>query len=478
MKNKLVLLAVDFTLLLLAYGLGFALAETFRISLHLAPGEYGLIDAPTGRHISFALVVLGLVFWLGIVQGHYLRRSPFWAVLRDIFVAVCFAALCDAAIMYMMKLPFARLAWALGWIGTLALLPIGRRIAVALLIKLDWWQRPVFMVGNGENALAAWRAIESDPFMGYRICQIARLPEKPLLEELADLAAIRNVTTSTGVAGVQGFISLYPQARVVIALESEDMLTQAAMISSLSRLNTELIIVPSLKGLPLYGTEPLFFFSHEILLLQVRNNLARWFPIRIKRLFDLLVSTMGLIAIAPFFIWIVLRIRADGGPAIYQHQRVGQGGKAFGCYKFRTMVIDSEQVLEELLQRDQGASTEWARDFKLKNDPRITRIGEFLRKTSLDELPQLLNVIKGEMSLVGPRPIIQEEVSRYGDNAHFYFEAKPGITGLWQVSGRNDIGYSRRVMLDTWYVQNWSLWHDIIIIFKTLPVVWKGDGAY
>ncbi len=478
MKNKLVLLAVDFALLLLAYGLGFALAETFRSSLHLALGEYGLFDAPTERHLSFSLVVLGLIFWLGIVQGHYYRRSPFWTVLRDIFVAVCFAALCDAAIMYMMKLPFARLAWALGWIGTFALLPLGRRIAVALLNKLDCWHRPVFIIGNGENALAAWRAIESDSFMGYRVVQIAQLPEKPFLDELTSLATTQQVVTSTGVDDVQSFLSRNPLARIVIALETEDMLTQATMISRLSRLNADLIIVPSLKGLPLYGTEPLFFFGHEILLLQVRNNLARWLPIRIKRLFDLLVSAIGLIAIAPFFIWIVLRIRADGGPAIYRHQRVGQGGKSFGCYKFRTMVIHSELALAELLQHDRSASAEWARDFKLKFDPRITKIGEFLRRTSLDELPQLLNVIKGEMSLVGPRPIIQEEVSRYGDNAHFYFEAKPGITGLWQVSGRNDLGYAKRVLLDTWYVQNWSLWHDIIIIFKTLPVVWKGNGAY
>lgn len=478
MKSKLILPAFDIALLLLAYCLGFALAESLRSGLHLAPGEYGLVDAPTERHLSFSIVMFGLIFWIGIVQAHYVRRLPFWEVLRNIFVAVCFAALVDAAIMYLMKFPFARLAWALGWIGALALLPIGRRVAVGLLIKLDWWHQPIFLVGDGENALAAWQAIESDPFMGYRIVQFARLSERPLLKQLADAAETRQIVPLTGIEGVKEFVSHYPLSRVVVALEAEDMLVQATTIARLSRLNTELIIVPSLKGLPLYGTEPLYFFSHEILLLRIRNNLARWLPTRIKRLFDLVVATSSLIAIAPFFLWIVLRIRADGGPAIYQHQRVGQRGKAFGCYKFRTMVINSEQVLEDLLRCNQDAAAEWSRDFKLKNDPRITDIGKFLRRLSLDELPQLLNVIKGEMSLVGPRPIIQDEVSRYGDNAHFYFEAKPGITGLWQVSGRNDIDYSRRVMLDTWYVQNWSLWHDIIIIFKTFPVVWKGSGAY
>jgi undecaprenyl-phosphate galactose phosphotransferase len=142
------------------------------------------------------------------------------------------------------------------------------------------------------------------------------------------------------------------------------------------------------------------------------------------------------------------------------------------------MVMNSQEVLQKLLDSDPAAREEWDRDFKLKNDPRITSVGRFIRKTSLDELPQLFNVLKGQMSLVGPRPIISEELPRYDENVDYYLMAKPGMTGLWQVSGRNDVDYDTRVYFDSWYVKNWSLWNDIAILFKTVKVVLHRDGAY
>ena len=142
------------------------------------------------------------------------------------------------------------------------------------------------------------------------------------------------------------------------------------------------------------------------------------------------------------------------------------------------MVSNSQEVLDKLLASSSEARAEWDKDFKLKNDPRITPIGEFLRKTSLDEIPQLWNVIKGEMSLVGPRPIITAELERYGEQVDFYLEARPGLTGLWQVSGRNDTTYAERVALDAWYVKNWNLWYDVAIVCKTIRTVVSGRGAY
>ena len=140
--------------------------------------------------------------------------------------------------------------------------------------------------------------------------------------------------------------------------------------------------------------------------------------------------------------------------------------------------MNSQEVLQNLLENDPVARAEWDKDFKLRDDPRITPIGKFIRRTSLDELPQLFNVLKGEMSLVGPRPVIAEELLRYCDDADYYRMAKPGMTGLWQVSGRNDVDYEKRVYFDSWYVKNWSLWNDIVILFKTVSVVLKRDGAY
>lgn len=162
----------------------------------------------------------------------------------------------------------------------------------------------------------------------------------------------------------------------------------------------------------------------------------------------------------------------------YKQKRVGKNGKEFNCYKFRSMVVDSKERLEKLLATNPEAREEWERDFKLKNDPRITKSGAFLRKTSLDELPQLLNVLKGEMSLVGPRPIVQKEVPKYEQYIKEYYMVLPGITGLWQVSGRSDTTYPERVAMDMWYVHNWSVWLDIVLLWRTAAAVIQSRGAY
>ena len=171
-------------------------------------------------------------------------------------------------------------------------------------------------------------------------------------------------------------------------------------------------------------------------------------------------------------------IKKDGGNVFYNSPRVGYKGKEFACYKFRTMVLNGDEILSNYLANDKEAKEHWEKYFKLKNDPRVTRIGKFLRKTSLDELPQLLNVLKGDMSLVGPRPILPSEINSYGDYFGYYSEVKPGITGLWQISGRNHIDFAYRIRLDVWYIKNWSFWYDLVILLKTIPVVFKQQGAY
>jgi undecaprenyl-phosphate galactose phosphotransferase len=199
----------------------------------------------------------------------------------------------------------------------------------------------------------------------------------------------------------------------------------------------------------------------------------------LKRLFDL----ASVIVILALFGWlmviIALLIRVNGRGVIFGHERVGRGGRTFQCYKFRSMVPDSQRVLQELLERDPEARAEWERDFKLKDDPRITRIGKFIRKTSLDELPQLWNVVKGEMSIVGPRPVIQEEFDLYyGHAREHYLSVPPGLTGLWQVSGRNDLGYEQRVELDKRYVESWNVFSDFMIVMRTVKVMVVRRGAY
>ncbi|MFT8643551.1 sugar transferase [Gluconacetobacter sp.] len=197
-----------------------------------------------------------------------------------------------------------------------------------------------------------------------------------------------------------------------------------------------------------------------------------------KRVMDVMIAAAMLFFAMPAMLAIVVLVRRDGGGALFGHNRIGENGRIFRCLKFRSMVANADEVLKELLERDEAAREEWASTQKLRHDPRITRLGRFLRATSLDELPQLLNVLRGDMSLVGPRPIVQAEVERYGENITYYYATRPGLTGLWQVSGRSNTSYARRVALDSAYVRHWTFWKDVLILLKTIPAVLRHDGAH
>ncbi|MEM6649916.1 MAG: sugar transferase [Pseudomonadota bacterium] len=200
---------------------------------------------------------------------------------------------------------------------------------------------------------------------------------------------------------------------------------------------------------------------------------------RTKRGADMLLAGIALLFMAPLFLGLAVLIKLqDGGPVFYRQLRRGRGGEHFTLYKFRTMRPDGNQMLAALLAKDKDARAQWTAYRKLRNDPRITPIGKFLRRSSLDELPQFLNIVLGDMSIVGPRPIIDEEFDRFGVMAPVYEAARPGLTGLWQISGRNETDFTTRVALDVAYVQNWSFWQDIKILFKTVPVVLLARGAY
>jgi exopolysaccharide production protein ExoY len=193
----------------------------------------------------------------------------------------------------------------------------------------------------------------------------------------------------------------------------------------------------------------------------------------------LALTILLLLFVLPLLIVIAIAVKVqDGGPVIFAQERIGRGGKPFKCLKFRTMRQDAATRLNQLLDRDPAARAEWAADHKLKNDPRVTPVGDFLRRASLDELPQLLNVLRGEMAIVGPRPIVAAEISRYGSRFRHYCAVKPGITGPWQVSGRNDVSYRRRVALDTIYARNRSFAWDLVLLGATLPAVLLSRGSY
>lgn len=199
----------------------------------------------------------------------------------------------------------------------------------------------------------------------------------------------------------------------------------------------------------------------------------------VKQVFDRLIAAASLLALSPLLIMLAVFIRVkDPGPVLFAHRRIGKGGKAFYCLKFRTMTVNADPILARHLAEHPEAAQEWRETQKLRNDPRVTPLGAMLRRTSLDELPQLINILKGEMSLVGPRPIVMDEVSHYGSAIRDYMAVRPGLTGLWQVSGRSDVGYRERVMLDQQYVRQRNFWVDLGIILRTVSVVLRRQGSY
>lgn len=448
---------------------GIPLDETFTIWW----GHLGAVRLT----VSLA-IAMGTILWFGGIVGHYTRRKPYWDELRETLQILLTAALVDAVVVYFGKWQFSRVWLVTNWSFALLLVPAMRVLVKNMLIRGGLWVRPSVIIGVGENAKEAAAALQSDRLIGYRFFACLTLKDEVLPPgSQMEIKGGRLPIIALG-QNPEALLAEMGHPQVVIALEPEELKTQQELLQRLGLCCADLVIVPSLRGLPLLGLDVSYILGHEVLLLKVRNNLSRGWAQLAKRCFDILASAALLALSAPLFAYISWQIGKTGTPVFYGHRRIGQHGKEFLCYKFRSMVPDADRALKQLLENDPASREEWDNGFKLKNDPRITPFGQFLRRTSLDELPQLWNVLKGEMSLVGPRPIVQEELGHYGAQAAYYLQAKPGITGLWQVSGRSDVNWMSRAFLDTWYVKNWSLWSDIVILLKTPGIVLARDGAY
>lgn len=455
---------------------------SFIISLYITVGILSVVY--TGHDFySFAaqldgwialhwLLGICCVTWYSIRLRHYFYRKTFWFELKEILRTLVIFAVIEIAVMAFTTWDFSRFLWIFTWLLILLLLPISRMATKLFLDKIGYWKRETWIIGSGSNACEAYKAISSERNLGLNIVGF--------IESKGGVSSgntIENVPVMP--SDLNWLSTIDRKTQFIVAVESNQSDMRNTWLRKFMIHGYRYVsVIPTLRGMPLDSTDMSFIFSHEVMIFRVQQNLAKYSSRLIKRLFDLTGSIIIIALLSPLLLYISLKVKKDGGPAIYGHERIGKDGKSFKCLKFRSMVINSKEVLDELLKTDPDAKKEWDATFKLKNDPRITKIGTFLRRTSLDELPQLFNVLKGEMSLVGPRPIITAELERYNDEVDYYLLSKPGMTGLWQVSGRSDVDYETRVYLDAWYVKNWSMWNDIAILFKTIGVVLKRDGAY
>lgn len=424
------------------------------------------LDCGQNQFLAFCLFAgtALLTYWR---SGHYRDRSPFWSECADLMRSTVILGLLNGATIMLANMPYSRRVWLASFCCAALFQPALRYLYRRVLLHLGIWQLPAVLIGSGDLAHSSLRALQSERQLGYR------------LVGCVESDAVANATAPA--ANLP--FCLWPEGQIMqlaqqleglhVIFSVEQHATHTGWLEALSQKFLDLHVVPPLAQLPLVSMKTQHFFSHDVLLLRARNNLLDKNAQAVKRLFDIIVSGLLILVLLPLFCVMGLLIKLEGGPVMFSQPRRGRNGHAFPCLKFRTMHTDAEARLQQLLQQDPAVAEEWETYRKLKQDPRITRVGQFLRKTSLDETPQLLNVLAGQMSLIGPRPRLMDEPSC------FYYEAvRPGISGLWQVSGRNTLSYEERIILDIWYVRNWNLWYDIAILIKTARVVILREGAY
>lgn len=467
---------------LVSFALAISDFISFTVSIYLA---MGLLDVILGSNNGIIqndnlegwialhwLLAICCVAWYSMRLRHYFYRKTFWFELKEILRTLVIFAIIEIAVMAFTTWAFPRFLWILTWIFIFLLVPIARMSMKRVLDYFNYWQRDTWIIGSGANAREAYKAISSERNLGLIIVGfIYSEGGMPAGMNIDGIPVLEN--------NLNWLTTIDKKTQFIVAVESHQSEIRNTWLRNFMIKGYRYVsVIPTLRGMPLDSTDMSFIFSHEVMIFRVQQNLAKWSSRVLKRVFDIIGSISIIIILSPVLLYISRKVKKDGGPAIYGHERIGKDGKPFKCLKFRSMVINSKEVLSELLENDVAAKEEWDATFKLKNDPRVTKIGAFLRRTSLDELPQLFNVLRGEMSLVGPRPIITAELARYNEEVDYYLLSKPGMTGLWQVSGRSDVDYETRVYLDAWYVKNWSMWNDIAILFKTIGVVLKKDGAY
>lgn len=440
-------------------------------SLGCAYGLTSWLSADVGFSLSWLLLVAGLTVpatfaLFGLYPGTGLKAV---AELGQVALATAlsFAILLIAANATNAGVEIV-LTLIIAAIGLQVLVPQFRIVARKLASPHTWWGQPVLIFGGGDAARHLYNYYLSHPELGIRPVAI--------IDDWFDQSLRWDETETPALSErIESLRRRYNVSWAVITTPLSA--NSAAAVRKYLATFPHILIVPDTEGLP--NIRKQMFDCGTLPCIPMTNTLLLPLPRFIKITMDyMLISILGLVCL-PLIATIVLLIKITSpGPVFYSQKRIGKGSRPFRAWKFRTMVVNADEVLQKYLDESPELRAEWEQDHKLKNDPRVSAVGRWLRKTSLDELPQLWNVLRGEMSLVGPRPIVTAEIPKYGNWYELYERATPGITGMWQINGRNNTTYEVRVAHDTFYVLNWSPWLDLYILLRTIKVVLLREGAY
>jgi undecaprenyl-phosphate galactose phosphotransferase len=445
------------------------------VDTHLSP-----LKLPLKHYLDFGWLWLLLVLFLGI-EGLYTQRRTLWNEIGHLTKAIASGLMVIfAAIALVQRSPeLSRLTILLTGMILLIVLPVTRYWGKRVLGAIGLWRKRILILGATDTAILAIRGLMSDPVLGY---QVVGLLDDSLTrqsqcfstyrgKEISILGKLAEAPEQMARTGARDVLIAMPR------LEDEKLL---ALVHDLQPRCESIYVVPQLWGLPLMNLKVDGFLRERLMMLKLSNNLAKPWNSGLKRAFDLVLGfAISLLALPVCLILAVLVKLDSGSPILFVQDRLGHNGRNFRCIKFRSMYTDCEDVLSSHLASNPAAANEWKQYAKLRaHDPRLTRVGRFLRRWSLDELPQLLNVLKGDMSLVGPRPYLPQERERIGVALFTILSSRPGMTGFWQVNGRNHLTLEDRVELEAWYVRNWTIWFDCIILAKTFRAVFFAHNGH
>ena len=419
--------------------------------------------------------VIPVIFLFFIFYNRVNERFIFFGeTMQRTFYAVLYSEIFCVTAMYLFKASnyVSRAYIVIFFFMALLFLYLGRCILVKICRKLDILKMPVLFIGCGRTTESIIRFADTNNCFGIKVAGI--VDDKPESEVLQ-----KSYPVYKDMEKIEQYITDLKVQTVIIAIPSMEKAKLSALINKIHPLVRNLMFVPNAIGIPVFSVDVKKLYKSSMLLLGLKNNLAKKHNRMIKRIFDLLLGIPIFIFSLPILLLLAIWIKLDSkGPVCFNAERIGQNGKIFTCYKFRSMHMNSDEILKKYLAENAEAKEQWDTYQKLKDfDPRVTRAGRWLRRFSLDELPQILNVIKGDMSLVGPRPYLPREKELMDKYFSIITMTVPGVTGYWQVNGRSNVSFEGRLEMDDWYVRNWSIWLDLTLLAQTFRAVFSAEGA-